>query len=131
METPFRLDGRKALVTGGASGIGEATVRVLSDAGATVTKIEPPGGEWARQRGPKRTGTDGREVSSYFAAVNRGSQVLDSIHSHVRRFKMQAQIFVARVQALRFWPPMGMAGGVIISTTVDQTLMRGSEPHDL
>jgi hypothetical protein len=27
--------------------------------------------------------------------------------------------------------PMGMAGGVIIETTVDQTLMRGSEPHDL
>jgi len=26
---------------------------------------------------------------------------------------------------------MGMAGGVIIETTVDQTLMRGSEPHDL
>jgi len=24
-----------------------------------------------------------------------------------------------------------MAGGVIIETTVDQTLMRGSEPHDL
>jgi len=33
------------------------------------------------------------------AAVNRGRQVLDSIHSHVRRFKMQAQIFVACVQA--------------------------------
>jgi hypothetical protein len=28
-------------------------------------------------------------------------------------------------------PPMGMTGGVIIETTVDQTLMRGSEPHDL
>jgi 2-keto-3-deoxy-L-fuconate dehydrogenase len=32
----FRLDGRKALVTGGASGIGEATCRVLSEAGAQV-----------------------------------------------------------------------------------------------
>ncbi len=37
METPFRLDGRKALVTGGASGIGEATCRVLAAAGAAVT----------------------------------------------------------------------------------------------
>jgi NAD(P)-dependent dehydrogenase (short-subunit alcohol dehydrogenase family) len=37
MATPFRLDGRKVVVTGGASGIGEATCRVLADAGAIVT----------------------------------------------------------------------------------------------
>ena len=34
--TPFRIDGRVALVTGGASGIGEHTVRVLAEAGAKV-----------------------------------------------------------------------------------------------
>jgi 2-keto-3-deoxy-L-fuconate dehydrogenase len=33
---PFRLDGRRALVTGGASGIGEATARALTAAGARV-----------------------------------------------------------------------------------------------
>src|SRR6476661_7802241 len=33
---PFRLDGKRALVTGGASGIGEAVCRVFSDAGASV-----------------------------------------------------------------------------------------------
>jgi 2-keto-3-deoxy-L-fuconate dehydrogenase len=33
---PFRLDGRTALVTGGASGIGESTCRALAGAGASV-----------------------------------------------------------------------------------------------
>jgi len=34
--TPFRLDGRLALVTGGASGIGAGIAAVLTEAGATV-----------------------------------------------------------------------------------------------
>src|ERR1022692_2757142 len=37
MNSPFRLDGRRALVTGGASGIGEQICRVFSTAGASVT----------------------------------------------------------------------------------------------
>ncbi|HBY64529.1 MAG TPA: short-chain dehydrogenase [Solibacterales bacterium] len=36
MTQPFRLDGRTALVTGGASGIGEAVSRAFAQAGANV-----------------------------------------------------------------------------------------------
>jgi 2-keto-3-deoxy-L-fuconate dehydrogenase len=40
MSTPFRVDGRTALVTGGASGIGEQTSRVLAAAGANVIIVD-------------------------------------------------------------------------------------------
>jgi 2-keto-3-deoxy-L-fuconate dehydrogenase len=44
VNTPFRLDGHRALVTGGASGIGEATCRALTAAGASVIIVDVDGG---------------------------------------------------------------------------------------
>jgi 2-keto-3-deoxy-L-fuconate dehydrogenase len=45
--TPFRIDGRTALVTGGASGIGEATCRALTEAGASaiIADVDRPRAE--------------------------------------------------------------------------------------
>lgn len=40
MNQPFRLDGKTALVTGGASGIGEQTSRALTQAGAHVIIVD-------------------------------------------------------------------------------------------
>jgi 2-keto-3-deoxy-L-fuconate dehydrogenase len=40
MTTPFRLDGKTALITGGASGIGEAASRAFANAGAHVIILD-------------------------------------------------------------------------------------------
>ena len=42
----------------------------LADAGAEVVKIEPPGGDWARQLGPPTAGDE----SAYFLALNRNKK---------------------------------------------------------
>jgi transposase len=59
------------------------------------------------------------------AAVRRGHQALDSIHSHVRRFKLQARIFFCSRASVSNRPPLGRARGTIMRTTVDHALIRG------
>jgi CoA:oxalate CoA-transferase len=53
---------------------GPYCTQLLADAGAQIFKVEPPGGEFARVRGPRRVGPDGESMSSYHAAINRGKQ---------------------------------------------------------
>jgi NAD(P)-dependent dehydrogenase (short-subunit alcohol dehydrogenase family) len=76
MHLPFRVDGRKALVTGGASGIGAATCRALHAAGAQVTiaDIDQPGAEALSRELPGATVlildiTDEAAVASAFAHI--------------------------------------------------------------
>jgi 2-keto-3-deoxy-L-fuconate dehydrogenase len=77
--TPFRVDGRVALVTGGASGIGEQTSRILAEAGAQVivadlnqTAAEKLATELPNQsRGAGCDITDPASVESLFSSLDK------------------------------------------------------------
>lgn len=76
--TPFRLDDRVALVTGGASGIGEHTVRVLASAGARVhiADLNPDAASALAAQVPGSVAvqldvTDPSSVEAAFAAIPR------------------------------------------------------------
>lgn len=78
MHRPFRLDGKAALVTGGASGIGEATCRALAGAGAIVTiaDVDRPRAEALAAELPTSSVllldiTDEAAVNAAFAAMDR------------------------------------------------------------
>ena len=61
--------------------------------------------------------------------VRREKQLLESIHSHVRLSssgRMNSWLYFKRA----FQAVPGRAGGAVVMTTVDHTLMRGLEPHD-
>jgi len=55
-----------------------------------------------------------KDPDKIIAAVRRGHQVLDSIHSYVRHFKLQARIFLACPPSCSVQPPLGKAGGTIM-----------------
>ena len=79
---------------------GPYCTQLLADAGADIVKVEPPGGEFSRVRGPVRVGPDGAEVSSYNAAINRGKRsiVIDLKNAHgldlARRLVADADVVV-------------------------------------
>jgi 2-keto-3-deoxy-L-fuconate dehydrogenase len=76
MPGPFRLDGKKALVTGGASGIGEAICRVFSKAGASlivadITKSEALAAELGDATSVTCDITDESSVQDMLGAIDR------------------------------------------------------------
>lgn len=77
MTQPFRLDNRVALITGGASGIGEQTARVFAQAGAQVIVLDlnlDRGQALAAELGNGASAvqcdiTDEPQVAAVFAAI--------------------------------------------------------------
>jgi 2-keto-3-deoxy-L-fuconate dehydrogenase len=74
----FRLDGKVALITGGASGIGEATVRLFSEAGARVLIVDIDSARARQVTGELRDAeafqcdiTDPKEVATLFSQIDR------------------------------------------------------------
>lgn len=78
--------------------------QMLADEGATVVKIEPPGGELTRHREPSRR-TESGSVTAYYASLNRGKQsvVLDLKNLEgaalLEKLLEQADVFVTNMRA--------------------------------
>jgi NAD(P)-dependent dehydrogenase (short-subunit alcohol dehydrogenase family) len=78
MPVPFRLDGKRVLVTGGASGIGASICRVFSDAGASIIVVDITKNECERFAAelPDASAavcdvTDEHSVQQLFAGIDR------------------------------------------------------------
>jgi len=72
------LEGLNVLELGG-NVAAPLAAKLMADLGATVVKVEPPGGDPARRRGPFRDGRPDPEASGLFLALNanKRSVVLD------------------------------------------------------
>ncbi|HJW67861.1 MAG TPA: 3-hydroxyacyl-CoA dehydrogenase [Candidatus Binatia bacterium] len=77
----MRISESVALVTGGASGLGEATVRLLAGTGGAVTILDRPG-----SAGEQLAGELGSRVAFCPADVTDEGQVRDAVARTVERF---------------------------------------------
>jgi NAD(P)-dependent dehydrogenase (short-subunit alcohol dehydrogenase family) len=76
--------GKVAIITGGATGIGEATARCLADLGAAVAILDRD--RDAGQRTAKTLSTAGKNVEFYLCDVAVPEQVQNAVNSAARSF---------------------------------------------
>ena len=79
----MQMKGAKALITGGASGLGEATARRFAAAGADVTLLDIPqsnGNEVAEQIGGRFVAADVTVTAEVAAAVAAAAEAMGGIH---------------------------------------------------
>jgi len=79
----MQMKGAKALITGGASGLGEATARRFAAAGADVTLLDIPqsnGIEVAEQIGGRFVAADVTVTAEVAAAVAAAAEAMGGIH---------------------------------------------------
>lgn len=94
---------------------------ILADLGATVIKIEPPGGDPARAFRPRLDDEDGTIRSGYFASVNRGKRSIElDLKTPADRAVLEALIVGADVLVDNFRP------GVLDKLGFDAAALRRS-----
>ena len=78
---------------------------LLADMGADVVKVEPPGGDLTRSKGPYRKDDEQRSIGGYFQSVNRNKRsiVLD-LRQEEDRAKLRALVETADVLVENFRP---------------------------
>ncbi len=131
----FRLDGRRAIITGAGRGIGLAVATALADAGAQVTLVARSGGEIAEAAGRIGQGaqatpldvTDLAAVKAFFAArpafdilVNNAGtnrpkamwEVTEEDYDAVLDLNVRSAFFIAQACAMQMIDE-GLAGSLI------------------
>ncbi len=84
---------------------GPLCTQFLADQGATVIKVEPPGGDGIRRSGPFRPDDERRAFGGYFASVNRNKEsvVIDLKQEEgravLRRLVAQSDVLVENFRA--------------------------------